>query len=225
MTPHKEIGECLISSGDRDYFFRPSLAAMTNIGTPKEIVQTFYTLHHDELNTLMDRVMRTYRVVPPCITKYIARPQLAKPLLYASMDVLQACCDEDIAPLVGEIIPSRTGKWGFVYRPGKLSFNDMLVTARSLITHGIIGKAKVRRLQKNESRETTTEFNAFEYITSARIHLGISREEAERLTMTEFQLLIAAKYPEQKGFTREEYDAVADDYFAKRERRISKAKN
>ncbi|BEM13397.1 hypothetical protein SM14VA7_12230 [Serratia marcescens] len=29
--------------------------------------------------------------------------------------------------------------------------------------------------------------------------------------MTEFQLLLAAKYPEQKGFTREEYDQVMDE--------------
>ncbi|WP_256872117.1 DUF6246 family protein, partial [Enterobacter cloacae] len=25
-------------------------------------------------------------------------------------------------------------------------------------------------------------------------------------TMTEFQMLLSAKYPEQKGFTRDEYD-------------------
>lgn len=37
------------------------------------------------------------------------------------------------------------------------------------------------------------------------------RAEAERLSMTEFQLLLAAKYPLQKGFTREEYDHVVDE--------------
>lgn len=29
--------------------------------------------------------------------------------------------------------------------------------------------------------------------------------------MTEFALMLNAKYPNQKGFTREEYDAVMDD--------------
>ncbi|MCL7648079.1 DUF6246 family protein, partial [Enterobacter hormaechei] len=38
-----------------------------------------------------------------------------------------------------------------------------------------------------------------------------SREEAENLTMTEFAMMLNAKYPDQKGFTREEYDAVMDD--------------
>lgn len=31
------------------------------------------------------------------------------------------------------------------------------------------------------------------------------------LTMTEFAMMLNAKYPDQKGFTREEYDAVMDD--------------
>ncbi|MGR7902963.1 DUF6246 family protein, partial [Klebsiella aerogenes] len=39
-----------------------------------------------------------------------------------------------------------------------------------------------------------------------------------------FQLLIAAKYPDQKGFTKEEYDAVADDYMARKARKLARAK-
>jgi hypothetical protein len=67
--------------------------------------------------------------------------------------------------------------------------------------HGVIGKAKVRRLQRHESGETTSEFRAFDYISAARSHFGMGRDEAAALTMTEFQLLLAAKYPDQKGFT------------------------
>lgn len=40
--------------------------------------------------------------------------------------------------------------------------------------------------------------------------------------MTEFQMLLAAKYPEQKGFTKEEYDAVADDYLARKAKKLEK---
>jgi len=32
--------------------------------------------------------------------------------------------------------------------------------------------------------------------------------------------LLNAKYPEQKGFTREEYDKVVDDDFAMKEKRL-----
>ncbi len=77
--------------------------------------------------------------------------------------------------------------------------------------HGIIGKAKVRKLQRYETNETTAEFRAADYIMAARNHFGISREEAENLTMTEFSLLLNAKYPNQKGFTREEFDSVMSE--------------
>ncbi|KAB0813229.1 hypothetical protein FZI24_20770 [Cronobacter sakazakii] len=46
------------------------------------------------------------------------------------------------------------------YRPGKLSRNDIIVIAQHLMTHGIIGKAKIRKLQRHETNETTKEFNA-----------------------------------------------------------------
>jgi len=52
----------------------------------------------------------------------------------------------------------------------------------------------------------------------------MSREEAEKLTMTEFTQLLAAKYPDQKGFTKEEYEAVTDDYLARKARRLAKEK-
>jgi len=52
----------------------------------------------------------------------------------------------------------------------------------------------------------------------------MSREEAEQLTMTDFQLLLAAKYPEQKGFTREEYEAAEDAFLAKQARKQGKAR-
>lgn len=49
----------------------------------------------------------------------------------------------------------------------------------------------------------------------------MNRVEASQLTMTEFQMLLAAKYPDQKGFTREEYDSIADAYIAKQKARRS----
>jgi hypothetical protein len=62
----------------------------------------------------------------------------------------------------------------------------MVIVAQNLMMHGIIGKAKVRKLQRYETNETTAEFRAADYIMAARNHFGISREEAENLTMTEF---------------------------------------
>ncbi|PHM21943.1 phage/plasmid primase-like uncharacterized protein [Xenorhabdus ehlersii] len=101
-----------------------------------------------------------------------------------------------------------------VYRLGRVPIYDIIVIARELITHGVIGRVKIRKLQRHEGTDTySDQFNAIEYINAARTHFGMSREEAERLTMTEFQMMLKAKFPDEKGFTREEYDAVieADD--------------
>lgn len=222
MTPYKEIGECLITAGEDEYFFRPSFAAMSRIGEPQEIVQAFYDLHNDEVTPLLQRAMDAYGTIPAWLLAHVSRKEIGKPAIMAAMSVLAACCERDLSRLIGEIIPGKSGKWTFVWRKGAIPLSDMVLIAQSLITHGIIGKAKVRQLQRHESNKATTEFNAFEYISAARNHFGISRDEAEQLSMTEFQMMLAAKYPEQKGFTRDEYEAVADDYLAKKAKRLAK---
>lgn len=223
MTPVKEIGECLITVGDEDYFFRPSFLNMTRIGDPQEIVQAFYYLHNDEITPLLQKALMAYGAVPEWLLRYMGRPQFAKQTIYAAMNVMQACCERDVSALTGELVPGKSGRWGMVYRKGKVPMQNLALIAQSLITHGIIGKAKVRQLQRHEAGKATTEFNAFEYINAARNHFGMSRQEAEQLSMTEFQMLLAAKYPDQKGFTREEYEQVADEYMAKKAKRLAKA--
>ena len=219
MTPLKEIGECLISAGDREYFFRPSLINMTRIGDPADIVQTLYDLHNDEAGEIVRQAISAYGTVPAWLATHLTAPQYGRKAIAAAMTVLQACCAEDIGNLAGEIVPGRSGKWAFVYRKGKMTAAEMIIIARALIVHGVVGKAKVRKLQRHEGENASSEFNAFEYISAARTHLGMSREEAEQLTMTEFQLLLAAKYPEQKGFTKEEYDSVQDEFLERQARR------
>ena len=223
MTPVKEIGECLITVGDDDYLFRPSFLNMTRIGDPQEIVQAFYYLHNDEVTPLLQKALMAYGVVPEWLLRYMGRPQFAKQTVYAAMNVMQACCDRDVSALTGELVPGKSGKWGMVYRKGAIPMQNIVLIAQSLITHGIIGKAKVRQLQRHETGQATTEFRAFDYINAARNHFGMSRQEAEQLSMTEFQMMLAAKYPDQKGFTRKEYDQVADEYMAKKAKRLKKA--
>ncbi|NPE57735.1 hypothetical protein HLB27_03285 [Dickeya dadantii] len=222
MTPLKAIGEGVISTRQRDYLFRPSFAAMTNIGEPAEIVQAFYDLHNDEARPLIERAAEAYGVVPAWLITHVSRPSFSKRAVLAAITVLAACCDTDCSALTGELVPRKTRSGSVIWRPGSMPVSDLVLVAQSLITHGIIGKAKVRRLQRHESTEHTTEFHAVEYINAARSHFGMSRQEAESLTMTEFMLLLAAKYPDQKGFTREEYDAVADDYLRRKAARLAK---
>lgn len=60
MTPIKELGECVIGTDDREFFFRPSFRNMARIGEPAEIVQTFYDLCNDETILFAQRAAQTY---------------------------------------------------------------------------------------------------------------------------------------------------------------------
>ncbi|MFK8457235.1 DUF6246 family protein [Klebsiella pneumoniae] len=238
MTPVKEFGECVITAGDRDYFFRPSLLAMSRIGEPDHIVRVFHTLFtvNDALVEMVRSAAEIHSEIPEHQRLFYAQyfgsyelpewaikaassPGFIRGALLSAINVLQSCCDDDVSELVGWFSPARSGHRTFIWRPGAMPVQTMILIAQSLMMHGIIGKAKIRKLQRHESSDTTSEFRASDYIIAARNHFGISREEAGQLTMTEFQLMLIAKYPEQKGYTREEYNHAADDYFTRRKRR------
>ena len=220
MTALKEIGEIGISDsreGGKDFLLRPSFAAMARLGEPDEIVKIYGTVNGSDAQQLLVACTGALKCVPAWVSPSFHL--LSERLLSAAMHVMQSCCEEDLTAIIGE-----WKGWSryVVYRPGMMPRNDIVVIAQQLMQHGVIGKAKVRRLQRHESGETTSEFRAFDYISAARSHFGMRRDEAAALTMTEFQLLLAAKYPDQKGFSREEYDAVADDYLARKARRMAK---
>lgn len=223
MTPLKEIGECLVTVDGEDYFFRPSLINMARIGEPEEIVQAFYDLHHDEVSILINSAVLAFGCIPAWLIDHIRTSSYGRKAFMASVVVMNACCLTDATPLTGYFQPSRSKGRTFKHRKGLLPEIDIILIAQSLIAHGIIGKAKVRQLQRHESREMSKEFRAIDYIVAAQTHFNMSEEEAGKLTMTKFQLLLNAKYPEQKGFTKEEYESVADEYLAKKARRIAKA--
>ncbi|WP_416413762.1 DUF6246 family protein [Pantoea sp. App145] len=216
MTPIKEIGEFVLADQVKEYFFRPSFMNMARIGEPEEIVRAFHDLFNDEATTLMHRAIKAYTAgnkvrLPEYVLTYLMSGILTRKAIMAAHLVLSACCDDDISELIGWMKPGRTGRRAFVWRPGAIPLQNIVVLAQGLMLHGIIGKAKIRKLQRHESNDTTPGFRATDYIMAARNHFGISRDEAENLTMTEFILMLNAKYPNQKGFTREEYDAVMDD--------------
>lgn len=228
MTPLKEIGECVIGAGEREFFFRPSFRNMTRIGEPGHIVRTFYALFNDDVAKMLEAAREIHSAIPEHQRRFYAHyfGDVTHPLwaleaagsaaflretLLSAINVIQSCCDEDVSELTGWHELSRTGRRTFVWHRGSLPPENLILIAQSLMMHGIIGRARVRTLQKNESKETTSEFHATEYIMAARNHFGISKEEAMELTMTEFAMMLNAKYQDQKGFTREEYDAVMDD--------------
>ena len=72
--------------------------------------------------------------------------------------------------------------------------SEQVVIARHLMHHGIVGKAKPSK----GGGQYSDRFDAAEYIAAARVHLGLSSADAEALSMTEFQTMLAMKYPESQ---------------------------
>lgn len=221
MTARIEYGEILISTATKDYLFRPSLDAMTRIGSPESIVSAFTALNGANVQGIIAWAIEAYGAIPEWLINTLKKPAFGRKVLSTAMDVMQACCNDDCDELIGEW---KAGKRGMVYKMGAIPIADIIVLASDLMVHGIIGKAKIRKLQRHEGQgEYSDKFIAIEYINSARAHFNMTRSEAEQLTMTEFIMMIKSKYPDEKGFTKEEYDGAVDDYFTRKEKRIKES--
>ena len=216
-TPLTEIGEMRISLSDRSFFFKPSFRAMNEIGTPKEIVEVYAKLNGIDYVAPLQHVEYLPFGAQMQVMKTISKPVYGRHVLSAAYIVMQSCCEDDVSVLIGGWEPTPRG---VRYVPGMMPVSDIIIIARNLMQHGIIGKSplKVPERLEEQGKKTTNEFHASQYIISARTHFDMSRDEAENLSMTEFQMMIKNKYPEPKGLTKEERAAEYDQAKADRER-------
>ena len=216
-TPLTEIGEMRISLSDRSFFFKPSFRAMNEIGTPKEIVEVYAKLNGIDYVAPLQHVEYLPLGAQMQVMKTISKPVYGRHVLSAAYIVMQSCCEDDVSVLIGGWKPTPRG---VRYVPGIMPVSDIIIIARNLMEHGIIGKSplKVPERLEEQSKKTTNEFHASQYIISARTHFDMTRDEAENLSMTEFQMMIKNKYPEPKGLTKEERAAEYDQAKADRER-------
>lgn len=115
--------------------------------------------------------------------------------------VLASLCDqEDATPLIGW--RDEAGQ-----HAGVMPEAEQVIIARHLMQHGIVGKSRPSR---GDGKYSET-FDAAEFVSIARVHLGLSSADAEALSMTELQTMLEMKFPEAKQRelpTREEYDAL-----------------
>ena len=86
---------------------------------------------------------------------------------------------------------------------GMIPPDEQIIMARHLMQHGIVGKAKPGTKSGNYSDS----FHAAEYIAAACVHLGLSRSDAESLSMTEFQIMFEMKFPDSKAKEAPDRDA------------------
>lgn len=216
-TPLTEIGEMRISLSDRSFFFKPSFRAMNEIGTPKEIVEVYAKLNGIDYVAPLQHVEYLPFGAQMQVMKTISKPVYGRHVLSAAYIVMQSCCEDDISVLIGGWKPTPRG---VRYVPSIMPVSDIIIIARNLMQHGIIGQSplKVPERLEEHGKKTTNEFHASQYIISARTHFDMTRDEAENLSMTEFQMMIKNKYPEPKGLTKEERAAEYNQAKADRER-------
>lgn len=124
--------------------------------------------------------------------------------------VLACLCDqEDPTPLIGW--RDEAG-----WHAGEMPEGEKVIIARHLMQHGICGKARPEGSAGAAAGQFSDRFDASEYIAAARVHLGLSSADAEALSMTEFQTMLAMKFPDNAAAgtkarnvpTREQYDAA-----------------
>ncbi|MGP4883873.1 DUF6246 family protein, partial [Klebsiella pneumoniae] len=60
---------------------------------------------------------------------------LSRKAIMAAHTVLTACCDDDIGDLVGWMKPGKSRKRGFVWRPGSMPPESMVIVAQNLMMH------------------------------------------------------------------------------------------
>jgi len=217
MPAMTAIGEIGIEAGGRSYLLRPSLFSMSQIGTPAEIIQTCALLMAEEPEE-------------PQLLALFRRERFDR-----ALTVWYACAgDQDLGGLIGGMAPANLPnplESGMVftfgdlqkqarrhrprYVPGLLPMADIIALARTLIRHGVMGDAEPAKGTQPKNGDFLSEFKAVDYASTAMAHLGLSEDEAWRMTMTSFIAAMRSKFPRDekaanapKPHTAEEYDAA-----------------
>lgn len=210
-----DIGELVISikknnvlsSKKIDYVFIPSFENLSRLGDPVEIIAAYSVLLSNEAYEAMQR----FKEPNDYVIQYVLDKQLLQ--LQTAKRVLKCCCNDDITDLIG----------GPKKKKGLIPEQTIYLLAKSMLDYGVAGRAKVRVSQRNENTSYSSEFKITDYINNARVHLGLSLDEAKKLTMTEYILLMSNKFPDKDGITRDEYDQAMANYEKRRKQRLAKA--
>jgi hypothetical protein len=179
-----EIGQIQIGFSGKDYFFNPSLLAMTRIGAPGEIIDHYVKVHGGH-----------YPQNPPLnamLMKIINSPVYGRAMLSSALIIMQACSDDDVTLLAGEFRFNAAKKQ--IYKPGAMSTQQIIIFAQHLIHHGVTGDNAIQSTGKGG--EYSAQFDARALVYSLVAHLGLCENEAWGMTMTAVNYLMQAKYPE-----------------------------
>lgn len=194
------IGEVGVHHAGGSLILRPSLLAMSRLGTPAEIVSTVSVVLGQGLNCHPG-----------------ARKLAHKQQLRAALEVWQACAPEeaDLDWLTGYFSPR--GGWVM----GRSDPADVLTVAQSLVLHGVMADPEPPTDEEPAPRDSdySPNFDCRKNAALAMAHLSLSEGEAWNMTMTGLRLALEAKYPKpassaeqsaQRAPSESEYDATME---------------
>lgn len=167
------IGEVGIHAEGRTYHLRPSLFAMSQLGTPEEIVETYALVMGGGRGTAKRRM----------------RDQFG-----AALAVVHACAEDDLDGLVGGI--NERG----AYTGGRVPLDTVVALAQALMRHGVQGdqSPEDRDAYPEEQGEYRSAFDPREQAAAAMAHLGATEAEAWAMTMTSLVGALRSKYPPRR---------------------------
>ena len=178
--------------GDSVHVLRPSLYAMSLIGSPAMIVETYAQIMAD-----------------------VTAPALQWGQFKIALGVIHCCSEDDLSDVFGYF--NEKGK----YVRRLASMNDVLPIARCLMVHGVTGAQKPLPRRSDSDPEFVSEFVASDHVATAVAHLGMSEREAWSATMTSLVGALRSKFPATestspgaKAPSKEEHEAT-EAWFAR----------
>lgn len=193
-----DIGECSIDT-DVGYFeFYPTLKNIRSICEPEELPELFANVNG---------VLEQKRAMALSFGfKELANCYMRKIYQLCAV-VMQSCCRDDITPIIGRIKWEKSAKH---FQLGKMPLDHMVAFSKILLKHGVVGLPA----ESEEDSKPASSIDVYRYVDAAISHLGMSKEQAEGLTKTEFDRLIESKFPDSKrngtGPTDQEHKDAMD---------------
>ena len=171
---HVRTGQFAAVVDGKRYVFNPCFAAMAKIGSDRELVEYFATVHGGKYPQRLptDADLRN-RILARCYGE----------LVQTSIHVLKCCSECEIGPLLGKLR----------LRPGLMPTSDVITLAQHCMYHGLIGDGPEEDAGEIREGEYKPTFNVLEFVYSAVAHLGLSESEAWNMTMTGYRAAVRAK--------------------------------
>ena len=187
-----DIGHFEIKAEGRCYSLIPSFENIMKLGDGEELIDAYNVLHG--LNDTPNNKLAAYEYYMYMIS--------------LSAKVIRACCKGSVTNIITDVIEIKDNLKLKKTANNKISPDQQIIVAGGLLRHGISGINKSKKKSSDSKPATTVDLWGF--VNVSRVHLGMDREEALSLTMTEFNNMMDAKFPPETNsadfITDEEYD-------------------